>query len=191
MTLFEFLNAPADASPITVAFAVFCAEQLILVMPLLLAALWLWGDVQKKRAMLAATLAGLLALLIAQLCGLHYVPRPFAAGVGHTLIPHPADSSFPSDHATLLAAVAVSLLAVRETRAFGVALAVLWFPMAWARVYVGVHFPSDVLGGAVVGCAAALLVRRFSSAVVDPVAARVQVVYSAVCSPFIVRGWLK
>lgn len=191
MTLFELLNAPANAAPSTVSLAIFCAEQLILVMPLTLAALWLWGDVAKKRAVLAASLAALLALLIALLCGLHYVPRPFAAGIGHTLLAHSADSSFPSDHATLMAAVAVSLLAVRETRAFGLVLALFWFPMAWARVYLGVHFPSDVVGGAVVGTTAAFLVRRLSPAIVDRATARIQAVYAAVCSPLIVRGWLK
>ena len=191
MTLFELLNAPPDASPATISVAVFIAEQLIVVVPLLLAGLWLWGDLAKKRAVVAATLAGLLALGIAQLLALHYIPRPFASGVGRTLIQHVPDSSFPSDHATLMAAVAASLLLIRETRAPGIALALLWLPLAWARVYVGVHFPSDVIGGAVVGCGSSVLVALFAEPVVSRLTSSIARTYSKVLAPLLARGWLR
>ncbi|GAC1531757.1 MAG: undecaprenyl-diphosphatase [Ramlibacter sp.] len=191
MTLFELLNAPIDASAATVSVAVFCAEWLILAVPLVLAALWLSGEQASKRAVVAATLAGIVALLFAQAFSLHYVPRPFAAGVGRTLIAHTPDSSFPSDHATLMAAVAVSLLFVRETRVAGVMLALIWLPMSWARVYVGVHFPSDLLGGALVGTVAALLVKVFAAKLVQPLTTLIQQHYSTVMRPLIRRGWLR
>jgi undecaprenyl-diphosphatase len=191
MTLFEVLNAPPDASPATISIAVFFAEQLIVVVPLLLAGLWLWGDSAKKRAVVAATIAGLLALGIAQLLTLHYMPRPFMTGVGRTLIQHVPDSSFPSDHATLMAAVAASLVLVRETRAPGIALALLWLPLAWARVYVGVHFPSDVIGGAIVGCASSGLVALFAQPVVSRLTLIIERLYSKALAQLIARGWLK
>ena len=191
MTVFELLNAPPDASPTTILVAVLLAEQLIVVVPLLLASIWLRGDLASKSAVVAATISGLLALGIAQLAALHYVPRPFMAGVGRVLVQHVPDSSFPSDHATLMAAVAASLLHARATRRFGVVLALLWLPLAWARVYVGVHFPSDVMGGAVVGCASAVLVgwraRPLVSRLTHPIAG----VYARVLAPLIARGWLK
>ncbi|WP_328622159.1 phosphatase PAP2 family protein [Streptomyces sp. NBC_00354] len=63
--------------------------------------------------------------------------------------PAPGDWSFPSNHAALAAAAAVALLFVSR-RLGGVALvaAVL---MAASRVWVGVHYPHDVLAGFLVG----------------------------------------
>lgn len=192
VTLFQLLNAPSDPTPATVAIAVFCAERLIFALPLTLAALWLWGGQATKRCVVAATLAGLLALAAAQVFGLvMYVPRPFEAGVGHTLIAHVADSSFPSDHATVLAAVAAVLILASETRLAGAALAVLWLPMAWARVYVGVHFPSDLLGGAIVGVCSALGVQGVGGPIVDILAAGLARIYRVLASPLIERGWVR
>lgn len=142
--------------------------------------------------MVAATLAGLLALAAAQIFGLvMYVPRPFEAGVGHTLIAHVADSSFPSDHATVLAAAACVLLLISEIRLAGAALAILWLPMAWGRIYVGVHFPSDLLGGAVVGLFSALAVHGVAGPIVGLLSAGLERPYRVLASPLIERGWLK
>lgn len=81
-------------------------------------------------------------------------------GLGHTLIPHAADSSFPSDHLTLLWAVAFSFLMHRSPRLAGMALALLGLPVAWARIYLGVHFPLDMVGAALVAGLSAWLAFR-------------------------------
>ena len=65
------------------------------------------------------------------------------------LVHRSADGSFPSDHATMAGAVAVALLLVHRRLgllALGAALV-----MAFARVYVGAHFPVDVLAGLILG----------------------------------------
>ena len=191
VTLFEVLNAPAAADPTVVAIAAFLAERLIWLVPIVLAGCWLWGDRLHKRSVTAATFAGLLALLIAQACSLYYTPRPFAAGVGHTLLAHAADSSFPSDHATLMAAVALSLASIRATRLQGMALAAFWFPMAWARVYLGVHFPIDMLGGLAIGTLAMLCVQWWGAPFVDFAFPRVLWLYLIVFRWFIRKGWLR
>ncbi|MFD9335011.1 phosphatase PAP2 family protein [Streptomyces sp. NPDC060028] len=68
--------------------------------------------------------------------------------------PAPGDWSFPSNHAALAAAAAVALLFVsRRLGAVALVAAVL---MAASRVWVGVHYPHDVLAGFLVGaCVAA------------------------------------
>ncbi|MBY8885392.1 phosphatase PAP2 family protein [Streptomyces sp. PTM05] len=70
----------------------------------------------------------------------------------------PATTSFPSGHAASAAAFAFGV-ALEEPR-WGVLIAPVAASVAFSRVYTGVHYPSDVLAGAAVGVAAALVVRR-------------------------------
>lgn len=73
------------------------------------------------------------------------------------LVHRSTDASFPSDHATMAGAVALGLLLVSwRLGLVAVAAALL---MAFARVYVGAHFPVDVLAGLAVGAAVAGLVQ--------------------------------
>ena len=82
-------------------------------------------------------------------------------------------SSFPSGHATQASAFWLSLvLALRATRVTsfarrvaGVFAATLVLGVAWSRVYLGVHYPSDVVAGVILGSGWALWVRRCLSEV--------------------------
>lgn len=74
-----------------------------------------------------------------------------------TLVHDPHSHSFPSGHATTSFACA-TVLALTYPRA-AVAFYVLAAAIAFSRVYVGVHWPSDVLAGALLGIAIALLLR--------------------------------
>ncbi len=69
--------------------------------------------------------------------------------------PASGDWSFPSNHAATAAAAAVALLFV--SRRLGAVAAVAAGAMAASRVWVGAHYPHDVLAGVVVGALAALL----------------------------------
>ena len=97
---------------------------------------------------LKAGAAAAIGLLANFLIGyLWYRPRPFVAGSGHAWIVHAPTSSFPSDHLTAQWAIAGMLVLDRRTRMWGLGLALLGLPMAWARIYLGLHYPSDMLGG--------------------------------------------
>ncbi|KUN25205.1 hypothetical protein AQJ23_17760 [Streptomyces antibioticus] len=78
--------------------------------------------------------------------------------------PAPGDWSFPSNHAAIAAAAAVALLFV--SRRLGAVAAVAALAMAVSRVWVGVHYPHDVLAGVLVGALVAvtamLALRRWS-----------------------------
>jgi len=67
----------------------------------------------------------------------------------HTLVPAPKDPSFPSGHTTIAFASATVLTFLQPR--LGPALFLLAAAIGFSRIYVGVHYPLDVLGGAVLG----------------------------------------
>lgn len=78
--------------------------------------------------------------------------RPFEVISGLImLVPEPAGASFPSGH-TAGAFAACWLLYKYLPAKYGLSLLVLGILMGFSRMYVGVHYPSDVLAGAAVGC---------------------------------------
>jgi len=78
------------------------------------------------------------------------------------LIPVPASHSFPSGHSATAFACA-TVLAAAEPR-WRVAFFVLAAAIAYSRLYNGVHYPLDVLGGAVLGVLVALTALRLLAA---------------------------
>lgn len=112
----------------------------------------LGGRPGERQAARAALLASGLALVVNQLISHVWSrPRPFVGHPGsvHVLLAHSADSSFPSDH--VAAAVAIGLVIWAVHRRLGLASLVLAAAVGYARVFVGDHYPGDVVGGAVVG----------------------------------------
>lgn len=76
----------------------------------------------------------------------------------HQLMTKPiTDKSFPSDHTAVSFAIAFFVFLV--SRKWGSVMLVLAFLIGISRIYVGVHFPSDVFAGALVGIVSAILVR--------------------------------
>lgn len=93
--------------------------------------------------------------------------RPYEAnGFTGLLVPPLSDFSFPSGHTFAAVAVAVTLLF--HYKKAGVAALLAALLMAFSRLYLYVHYPSDVLAGALLGLAAALaanyLVDRLTAA---------------------------
>jgi undecaprenyl-diphosphatase len=148
ITFFKALNAGGGLSGLRLFIPLFLADYLIWLVPLVLLLLWFFDRTDGGRTrLLLAFAAAMLALGINQLIGLVYFhPRPFMAGIGYTFLRHAADSSFPSDHATVFSAVGLFLVLDRPTRRAGLLLLVASLPVAWARVYLGVHFPFDMIG---------------------------------------------
>ncbi|MEE4424363.1 MULTISPECIES: phosphatase PAP2 family protein [Streptomyces] len=94
-------------------------------------------------------------------------PRPFKDHAGlAVLIPGKSDFSFVSDHATLTMAVGVGLFIAHRTYGLiGIALALA---EGFCRVYMGVHYPTDVIGGFALGTAVALLLAPLAQALLVP-----------------------
>jgi undecaprenyl-diphosphatase len=191
-TIFLYLNASEQANTTWVFIAKLLADYAILVVPLLLVLGWVKGTLASRKLMLEATASALLGLFIAQLIGLVWPhPRPFMIGMGHTLIAHAADSSFPSDHLVVLWAVASSFMLRGRLRVAGLSLALFGLPIAWARIYLGVHFPFDMLGAAIVGAISAWVCFFARGWYVPPTLSLFTSIYSVVFANLIRRGWVR
>ncbi len=119
---------------------------------------WLsdWGRVNERRAALALGVGGaVLALVINKAVGHFYIrPRPFTvASLGVTqLVSHSKDTGFFSDHLCVAGALTAALL--EGWRKYGIAALALSLLLAIGRIGAGLHYPSDVLVGFVVGALA-------------------------------------
>lgn len=154
ISFFHFLNAGSGLSGFGLDLPVFLAEYLIGIVPGLLVLLWFRNRSEPARErLLSAFFSAMLALGVNQLIGFFYQhPRPFMVGLGHAYLLHATDSSFPSDHVTVFCAVGFALCLDRTTRRAGAVLILASLPVAWSRIYLGVHFPLDMVGA--VGTAA-------------------------------------
>ena len=158
-SLFLLINASHIPGVIPLYVARAIAEIPIWFVPLILGLLW--GKKENRQLVLSCLLCAGLALLINITIGhIWPMPRPFVEGIGLTLVPHAASASFPSDHAVLTWSVGFTMLMAPRYRKVGILLSVAGVAVAWARVYIGVHFPVDMLGALVVAAVSAWIITR-------------------------------
>ncbi|WP_406855188.1 phosphatase PAP2 family protein [Alsobacter sp. KACC 23698] len=116
-------------------------------------------DRSSRHILVAAGLSFLLGLGFNQIVLLFvHRLRPYDVGVSRLLVERSADFSVPSDHATASVAIATAFL-LHGFKRQGLVLLAVAVLLAVSRVYIGTHFLSDVLGGAITGVAAAAAVR--------------------------------
>ncbi len=106
--LFQLLTAGPSAPGWLVVVASVLASTVVPLVAVGLVVFWIVG--RSRPALLDAVAASLLGLGLVQVIGaLAYRPRPFEIGLGLNLMNHAPENSFPSDHATLIFALAASL----------------------------------------------------------------------------------
>lgn len=167
--VFQLINQLAGQSGILDNLMIGLAKYGVLLMALPLLVLWFWGEDgdKAKKAALLSLLSMTVALLINQVIGhMYFRPRPFAAHEVNLLLDRSSDPSFPSDHSALVFGIAwLILLKDRRIGIFALAIAVL---VGISRIFVGLHYPGDVLGSMLIGLISALLVWE-ARTILDPV----------------------
>ena len=122
--------------------------------------LWFVDGKIKKEQVAHALLAGLIALGISLIIK-HFFPtiRPFVTdGRATDVLLRPHDGSFPSEHAALVFALATTIfLHDRKVGWFYLISAIV---VGTARVLANVHYPVDILGGAMIGTIIAVIIEK-------------------------------
>ncbi|WP_371670507.1 phosphatase PAP2 family protein [Streptomyces sp. NBC_00289] len=149
-----------------------------LLFAMVLLVLWCWWSVRRRGGEQAASsvaalvwaplAAGVAVLVNVPIRGFVERPRPFLDHQGlEVLVSGKTDYSFVSDHATITMAMAAGLFVAN--RRFGIAGIALALLEGFCRIYMGVHYPTDVVGGFALGTAVALLLSPPASALLTPV----------------------
>lgn len=141
--------------------AVFCASGLGYVLLLCLAALLAIDAKKYWRTVAEAVVASVLVrfVVIETIYWLWFRARPFVDNQVRQLIEYTADKpSLPSGHASFY--FALSTIVFCHDKRVGVVFYLASFVIAISRVFVGVHWPSDILAGALLGTLAAWVIHR-------------------------------
>jgi undecaprenyl-diphosphatase len=107
---------------------------------------------------------------------------------------HAPDSSFPSDHATVMFTVALVLASslAPQARRLGALLLPTAAVVASARVFLGVHYPLDMVGALLVAALVAALFRAFPMvAGGGALVPLIEAIYRRLLAAPIARGWLR
>lgn len=189
-TAFLYFNAGVSTPAWQVHLATVIADDLILLIPLLLGGIWLWGNHAHRSRAVKACLVALLGVALNQAIGALWPhPRPFVIGLGHAWMTHAADASFPSDHITVFTGVGLTLLFDGAIE-WGLLTLMVGLGVAWSRVFLGVHFPLDMAGAVVVASATYGVVSPFWRRLGTPCVSFAERGYRRLLARQIAAGWV-
>jgi undecaprenyl-diphosphatase len=157
--LFALINGWAGHSAALDGVMKFCATTLIYVVFAIALGVAVQALVRRQiRALMLVGASLALAFAVALVVShLSHQLRPFQTHHVHQLIAHDAGVSLPSDHATAAFTLAVAV-GVFLHRGWAVLLGVCALAVGFARVWVGVHYPGDILAGLVIAVMAVAVV---------------------------------
>ena len=156
--IFRAINQLAGRYRLLDSIMIKISQRLRYLFVLLLILMWFRNNYYKK-TMLHSVISAMVTLLIISFIKLFYFkPRPFLKYWVNLLPPSPSkkNSSFPSKHTTLAFAVATSILFYN--RLLGCFMSLLSFLVGFSRVWMGQHYPSDIIASAFLGSLTAFVV---------------------------------
>ena len=189
--LFHILNVPDQASIWMINYASLIAHDLVYLFLLIFAIAWFRGSYEVKTGIIKAFIFTAITLLMSEvLSAVLNTPRPFVMDVGRTLIEHAPTGSFPSNHMSIFSGIAFAYYFSPQRDLGRILIWTAWL-LAWSRVYVGVHFPIDMLGAflmaIIVNLAGLPLWWKYENQIINFILG----IHYWVFSPLIRMGWIK
>ncbi|MBI2039775.1 phosphatase PAP2 family protein [Candidatus Microgenomates bacterium] len=151
----------AGKNPALDTLMIFGARFLIYLTFLLMFVLAFKGGAKERKVIILVLLSLPLVFLIIAVIHLFFIePRPFISYQFTPLIPFPFinDPSFPSRHASIISAIAFSYYYFKSKWAPLFFIFAIWVGVS--RIYVGVHYPLDILGGVMVGIVSLIITKQ-------------------------------
>lgn len=157
--LFRLVNAGASVPVWSLRFAEFASDVLPALLMLAVGGCALVSG--RWRHALFTALASLLVvwLMVNLIRSVAPIPRPAFYGLGIQWVPQGARPGFPSLHAAGAFAVAFSLWCLPSRAPMRVALLAAAV-VAWSRMFLGLHFPSDIVAAVMLGALVSIVVER-------------------------------
>ena len=189
--LFHLLNVPDQASIWMINYASLIAHDLVYVFLLIFAIAWLRGSHEVKTGIIKAAIFTAITLSISEvLSTVLNTPRPFVMEVGRTLIEHAPTGSFPSNHMSIFSGIAFAYYFSAQRDLGRILLWTAWL-VAWSRVYVGVHFPIDMVGAFLIALAVNLAGLPLWWKYENKIMSFIFSIHQFLFKPFIRMGWIK
>ena len=189
--LFHLLNVPDQASIWMINYASLIAHDLVYVFLLIFAIAGLRGSHEVKTGIIKAAIFTAITLSISEvLSTVLNTPRPFVMEVGRTLIEHAPTGSFPSNHMSIFSGIAFAYYFSAQRDLGRILLWTAWL-VAWSRVYVGVHFPIDMVGAFLIALAVNLAGLPLWWKYENKIMSFIFSIHQFLFKPFIRMGWIK
>jgi undecaprenyl-diphosphatase len=158
--LFRLINELGKEYTLFNPIVVFIAEYMVIFLAIAVFTFW-FTRLYKNRIMV---ICGIFTFVTAEVFGkiagkIHSNHQPFAELSNvNQLIEKAVDNSFPSDHTILFFSFCVTFCLYRGARGFFWVL--LAFLVGLSRIWVGVHYPADIMAGAIISICTAIIVIR-------------------------------
>ncbi|MFH1956027.1 MAG: phosphatase PAP2 family protein [Patescibacteria group bacterium] len=169
-SIFYYLNNLAGKSVCFDSIVVFCGDYLPYILVLGFALLLIFSkkdQISKLRFLFFSAVSVFTArIVITEIIRYFYFhPRPFVNNAVHQLIFHETTGSFPSGHAAFFFALATAITLGHLVSKRTLSVPIIFFLGAiligLARVIAGIHWPLDILSGALIGIISSVLVAKF------------------------------
>lgn len=158
--LLLYINHWAGKSSLLDGVMIFCAKYLVYaVFMLAVACLGYWVYRRQWRTAIYFFSTLVVSFILLKLASLLNVDhRPFMDHQLTQLVSHAPGKSFPSDHTTVTTAIAAGLLFVTPFKKLGVVVLGAAIMIGFSRIFVGIHYPADIIGGLITGLLGGVMV---------------------------------
>lgn len=163
--LFLLINAGPNAPQTVISTAIFCAQYLIY-LPIVIG-IFFWFKKPASRDVIYKIIATIIVTLMVAAVLRIFInsPRPFELGIGTNNLLHSSSNSFPSKHACFIFAITFALYYSMKqkvvTKIFFIASLSISILVCWARIYLGVHWPFDILAATLTSFICASMVNKY------------------------------